>query len=159
MGSKSDLRVMQAAADTLRAFAVPYELDIVSAHRTPNKLHDYASRLVERNIAVVIAGAGGAAHLPGMIAAHTIVPVIGVPVAATKLEGMDSLLSIVQMPAGVPVATVAVDNAENAAVLAAQIVAPLLPGLRDRLLDHKKALEDKVLDSAKETAQRHIPTQ
>ncbi|MGR8920535.1 MAG: 5-(carboxyamino)imidazole ribonucleotide mutase [Gammaproteobacteria bacterium] len=150
MGSKSDLRVMQAAADTLAAFEVAYELDIVSAHRTPDKLHDYAGSVAARGIRVVIAGAGGAAHLPGMIAAKTIVPVIGVPVAATKLDGMDSLLSIVQMPAGVPVATVAIDNAENAALLAVQIVAVADERVRERLLRHKRALEEKVLNAAAE---------
>ena len=122
MGSPSDLRVMQAASDTLNAFGIVHEIDIVSAHRTPAKLNAYAAGLLVRGIAVVIAGAGGAAHLPGMIAAQTVVPVIGVPVAATKLDGMDSLLSIVQMPGGIPVATVAIDNAENAALLAAQII-------------------------------------
>ena len=157
MGSASDLRVMQAAADTLRAFDIPFELDIVSAHRTPIKLHDYARDLVARDIAVVIAGAGGAAHLPGMIAANTVIPVIGVPVAATKLGGMDSLLSIVQMPVGVPVATVAVDNAENAAILAAQIVALRLPAVRQRLIEHKQALEDKVLNAANERASGFYP--
>jgi 5-(carboxyamino)imidazole ribonucleotide mutase len=157
MGSASDLRVMQAAADTLQAFDIPFELDIVSAHRTPDKLHDFARNLVARDIAVVIAGAGGAAHLPGMIAANTVIPVIGVPVAATKLDGMDSLLSIVQMPAGVPVATVAIDNAENAAILAAQIVALRLPAVRQRLIEHKQALEDKVLNAANESASGFYP--
>lgn len=157
MGSKSDLRVMQAAADSLRAFDVPFELDIVSAHRTPDKLHDYAGRLLERDIGAVIAGAGGAAHLPGMIASKTIVPVIGVPIAATGLDGLDSLLSIVQMPRGVPVATVAIDNAENAALLAVQIVAARLPGLQQRLLEHKRALRDKVLQSGEDNYQRFSP--
>lgn len=157
MGSASDLRVMQAAADTLRAFDIPFELDIISAHRTPTKLHDYARNLVRRDIAVVIAGAGGAAHLPGMIAANTVIPVIGVPVASTKLDGMDSLLSIVQMPAGVPVATVAIDNAENAAILAAQIVALRLPAVRQRLIEHKQALEDKVLNAANESVTGFSP--
>lgn len=159
MGSKSDLHVMQAAADCLTALEVPFEIDIVSAHRTPKKLYDYAEGLRERGIAAVIAGAGGAAHLPGMIAAQTIVPVIGVPVSATKLDGMDSLLSIVQMPAGVPVATVAIDNAENAAILAAQIVALRLPGLHDRLQAHKDSLKDKVNDGAREVATVSIPRQ
>ena len=157
MGSASDLRVMQAASDTLNAFEVPHEVDIVSAHRTPEKLFDYAGGLEAREIAAVIAGAGGAAHLPGMIAARTVVPVIGVPVAATKLEGMDSLLSIVQMPAGVPVATVAIDNAENAALLAAQIVALIRPHVRERLLEHKRTLKDKVMTSAAEVAKTIVP--
>ena len=157
MGSKSDLNVMQAAADRLDSLDVPFELDIVSAHRTPDKLHAYGAALFDRGIAVVIAGAGGAAHLPGMIASQTIVPVIGVPVSATKLDGMDSLLSIVQMPAGVPVATVAIDNAENAALLAAQIVALKLPGLHQRLARYKDGLKDKVIDGASEVAMTSIP--
>ena len=148
MGSQSDLRIMQAAADTLEEFSVPYEIDIVSAHRTPDKLHDYAGNVASRGIVAVIAGAGGAAHLPGMIASKTIVPVIGVPVSATKLDGMDSLLSIVQMPAGVPVATVAIDNATNAALLATQIVGTSNEQVRLRLEQHKKALQEKVLKSA-----------
>jgi len=150
MGSQSDLRVMQAASDTLSAFGIVHEVDIVSAHRTPRKLFDYAAGLVERGIVAVIAGAGGAAHLPGMIAAQTVVPVIGVPVAATKLDGMDSLLSIVQMPAGIPVATVAIDNAENAALLAAQIVACQQPAVRQRLLAHRQTLAEKVHAAAGE---------
>jgi 5-(carboxyamino)imidazole ribonucleotide mutase len=157
MGSSSDLRIMQAAADCLRAFEIPHEIDIVSAHRTPRKLYSFAEDLLAREIAVVIAGAGGAAHLPGMIAALTIVPVIGVPVAATKLAGMDALLSIAQMPAGVPVATVAIDNAENAALLAAQIVALRMPELRAKLLAHRRALEDKVLAGASAAASVFIP--
>lgn len=152
MGSASDLRVMQAASDTLQAFEIVHEIDIVSAHRTPRKLYDYAVGLLAREIAVVIAGAGGAAHLPGMIAAQTIVPVIGVPVAATKFEGLDSLLSIVQMPAGVPVATVAIDNAENAALLAVQIVALQRPEVRARLLSHRQTLEDRVSAAAADVA-------
>ncbi len=157
MGSQSDLRVMQAAADALKAFDIPFEMDIVSAHRTPTKMNDYAAGLLERGIAVVIAGAGGAAHLPGMIAAQSVVPVIGVPIAATGLDGMDSLLSIVQMPRGVPVATVAIDNAENAALLAAQIVALRLPAVYERLRQHKQALADKVLQASNETATVFVP--
>ena len=156
MGSASDLRVMQAASDTLQAFEITHELDIVSAHRTPQKLFDYATGLLARDIAVVIAGAGGAAHLPGMIAAQTVIPVIGVPVAATKLDGMDSLLSIVQMPAGVPVATVAIDNAENAALLAAQIIALQCPDVRERLLTHRRSLQEKVAAAASAVA-RVVP--
>ncbi len=150
MGSQSDLRIMQAAADTLKEFSIPYEIDIVSAHRTPDKLHEYAGNVATRGIRAVIAGAGGAAHLPGMIASKTTVPVIGVPVSATKLDGMDSLLSIVQMPAGVPVATVAIDNATNAALLAAQIVGTADEKVRQQLEQHKKALEEKVIKSATE---------
>ena len=114
MGSKSDLLLMQPSMDILSILKVPYEMDIVSAHRTPKKMYSYAQEVESRGVRVVIAGAGGAAHLPGMIAAMTILPVVGVPIPATKFEGLDSLLSIVQMPAGVPVATVAIGNAENA---------------------------------------------
>ncbi|MEQ9061566.1 MAG: 5-(carboxyamino)imidazole ribonucleotide mutase [Gammaproteobacteria bacterium] len=159
MGSASDLRVMQAASDTLSAFEVPHEIDIVSAHRTAAKLVAYANGLADRGIAAVIAGAGGAAHLPGMIAAQTVVPVIGVPVAATKLDGLDSLLSIVQMPAGGPVATVAIDNAENAALLATQIVAISDPAMRARLQAHRRTLEDKVNTAAAEVARVVLPGQ
>ena len=123
MGSDSDLRVMQAAADMLGQLDVPFEMTIVSAHRTPERMMKYAESARERGLKTIIAGAGGAAHLPGMVASMTTLPVIGVPVAVTALQGQDSLLSIVQMPAGIPVATVAIDNAANAALLAAQILA------------------------------------
>ena len=123
MGSDSDLRVMQAAADMLGQLDVPFEMTIVSAHRTPERMMKYAESARERGLKTIIAGAGGAAHLPGMVASMTTLPVIGVPVAVTALKGQDSLLSIVQMPAGIPVATVAIDNAANAALLAAQILA------------------------------------
>ena len=126
MGSDSDLPIMQAAQKALEMLGVAYEIDIVSAHRTPDKLHQYATSAEERGLKVLIAGAGGAAHLPGMAAALSILPVIGVPISATRLQGLDALLSIVQMPAGVPVATVAIDNAANAAILAAQILAPVI---------------------------------
>jgi phosphoribosylaminoimidazole carboxylase PurE protein len=149
MGSDSDLPTMQAAADLLEQLGVPFEIDIVSAHRTPDKLHDYAGSAESRGLKVIIAGAGGAAHLPGMAAALTVLPVIGVPVSATKLEGMDALLSIVQMPAGVPVATVAIDNSANAAILAAQMIATGDLELRERLRTYKLGLRDKVLDKAK----------
>jgi phosphoribosylaminoimidazole carboxylase PurE protein len=148
MGSDSDLPTMQAAADLLEQLGVPFEIDIVSAHRTPDKLHDYAGTAEARGLKVIIAGAGGAAHLPGMAAALTVLPVIGVPVSATKLEGMDALLSIVQMPAGVPVATVAIDNSANAAILAAQMIATGDLELRERLRAYKLSLRDKVLDKA-----------
>ena len=123
MGSDSDLRVMQAAADMLTQLEIPFEMTIVSAHRTPERMMEYAGAARDRGLQAVIAGAGGAAHLPGMVAALTILPVIGVPIAITALQGQDSLLSIVQMPKGIPVATVAIDNAANAALLAAQIIA------------------------------------
>jgi 5-(carboxyamino)imidazole ribonucleotide mutase len=123
MGSDSDLPVMRGAAEILDQLAVTYEMEIVSAHRTPDKLYDYARAAEARGLRVIIAGAGGAAHLPGMVASLSVLPVIGVPVAATKLAGEDALLSIVQMPAGIPVATVAIDNAVNAGILAAQMLA------------------------------------
>ena len=123
MGSDSDLRVMQAAADMLGQLDVPFEMTIVSAHRTPERMMTYAESARERGLKTIIAGAGGAAHLPGMVASMTTLPVIGVPIAVTALQGHDSLLSIVQMPSGIPVATVAIDNAANAALLAAEILA------------------------------------
>lgn len=152
MGSDSDLPVMQAAADMLEELGVAYEMDIVSAHRTPQKLHDYADSAEARGLKVVIAGAGGAAHLPGMVAAVSLLPVIGVPVSATKLQGMDALLSIVQMPAGVPVAAVAIDNAANAGILAAQMIALGDSELMERLRAYKLGLRDKVI--AKSSALR-----
>ncbi|MEZ5571111.1 MAG: 5-(carboxyamino)imidazole ribonucleotide mutase [Halioglobus sp.] len=145
MGSDSDLGIMQGAVDILRELEVPFELDIVSAHRTPDKLHAYASSAEERGLKVIIAGAGGAAHLPGMAAALTLLPVIGVPIGVTALQGVDALLSIVQMPRGVPVATVAIDNAANAAVLAAQVIATGDPALRERLRNYRDQLRDSVL--------------
>lgn len=145
MGSDSDLPVMRAAKDILDMLEVESEMEIVSAHRTPDKLYDYSREAEERGLRVIIAGAGGAAHLPGMVASLSVLPVIGVPVAATKLQGEDSLLSIVQMPAGVPVATVAIDNATNAGILAAQMLATADDALRDRLRRYKEGLRDKVL--------------
>ena len=148
MGSDSDLPVMQAAADILTELGVAWEMTIVSAHRTPERLYDYAGNAESRGLRVIIAGAGGAAHLPGMAAALTVLPVIGVPVSATKLEGEDALLSIVQMPAGVPVATVAIDNATNAGILAAQMLSTGDDALRERLAAYKDGLRDKVLAKA-----------
>ncbi|MEM6775783.1 MAG: 5-(carboxyamino)imidazole ribonucleotide mutase [Pseudomonadota bacterium] len=145
MGSDSDLSVMRAAAEILRELDVSWEMEIVSAHRTPDKLYDYARSAEGRGLRVIIAGAGGAAHLPGMVASLSVLPVIGVPVSATKLAGEDALLSIVQMPAGVPVATVAIDNATNAGILAAQMLATADDDLRERLQRYKDALRDKVL--------------
>lgn len=138
MGSDSDLAVMQGAVDLLREFAIPYEVRIISAHRTPVEMLEYARQAVDRGLKVIIAGAGGAAHLPGMIAAATPLPVIGVPVAATKLEGLDALLSIVQMPAGVPVATVAIDNSRNAGLLAVRILAVGDAALLRRVIEHQE---------------------
>ena len=148
MGSDSDLPVMQEAADILRDLGVPFEMTIVSAHRTPQRLYDYARSAVERGLAVIIAGAGGAAHLPGMAAAITPLPVIGVPVKTSALSGQDSLLSIVQMPAGVPVATVAINGAKNAGILAAQILGTADPALRARVAAFKRDLEAMVLEKA-----------
>ena len=145
MGSDSDLPVMQAAADTLREFGVPYEMTIVSAHRTPGRLYEYAQNARTRGIRVIVAGAGGAAHLPGMAAAITELPVIGVPVRSSALSGEDSLLSIVQMPGGVPVATVAINGAKNAGILAAQILGVADPAILDRVMQYKKDLEAMVM--------------
>ncbi len=133
MGSDSDLPVMSAAADALRELEVPHEVRVVSAHRTPHDMIAYGGEAADRGLRVIIAGAGGAAHLPGMLAAVTTLPVIGVPVRTTALDGMDSLLSIVQMPRGVPVATVAIDGGRNAGLLAAQILALSDPALGHRI--------------------------
>ncbi len=147
MGSQSDLEVMQAAAEILKQFEVPYELSIVSAHRTPDRMRTYALGAKARGLKVIIAGAGGAAHLPGMVAAYTILPVIGVPVKSpNSIDGWDSLLSILQMPGGVPVATVALNGAKNAGILAAQIIAVSDDNLSQKLSDYKKALEKEVMN-------------
>ncbi|MBM3670603.1 MAG: 5-(carboxyamino)imidazole ribonucleotide mutase [Actinobacteria bacterium] len=144
MGSDSDLRVMQAALDTLDEFGVRHETRILSAHRTPDEMAEYARGAADRGIRVIIAGAGGAAHLPGMTASYTPLPVVGVPVTATKLDGLDSLLSMVQMPAGVPVATVAVDNARNAALLAVRILGTSDDDLRGRMEKFQADMGDTV---------------
>ena len=143
MGSDSDLPTMQAALDICREFGVPHEVRIVSAHRTPADMADYATSAHTRGLRVIIAGAGGAAHLPGMVAAYTPLPVIGVPVPTTTLNGLDSLLSIVQMPGGVPVATVAIGQAKNAGLLAVQILATADSALLQKLLDYKKSLAEE----------------
>jgi 5-(carboxyamino)imidazole ribonucleotide mutase len=148
MGSDSDLPVMQQAAEMLTEFGVPHEITIVSAHRTPQRLFEYARTAEARGLEVIIAGAGGAAHLPGMVAALTPLPIIGVPVKASSLEGLDALLSIVQMPAGVPVATVAINNAKNAGILAAQILGVKFPEIRARVAAYKAQLEKIVLEKA-----------
>ncbi|MDX1547973.1 MAG: 5-(carboxyamino)imidazole ribonucleotide mutase [Rhodothermales bacterium] len=145
MGSESDLPVMQEAADVLRDFGVPFEMRVLSAHRTPRRMYDYAQTAHGRGLKVISAGAGGAAHLPGMIAASTTLPVLGVPVPTRKLGGLDSLLSIVQMPGGVPVGTLAIGGARNAALLAVQILATADATLQARLLDHKRDLIEKVV--------------
>ncbi len=140
MGSSSDHEVMVAAADVLRRFDVSFEIHVVSAHRTPEAMIDYGRDAAARGLSVIIAGAGGAAHLPGMLAAVTTLPVIGVPVALARLDGLDSLLSIVQMPRGVPVATVAINGAANAGLLALRILAVADPHLRQRLSDYRDEL-------------------
>lgn len=146
MGSDSDLPVMQAAAEMLEKLQVPFEMTIVSAHRTPQRLYEYAQSAESRGLKVIVAGAGGAAHLPGMVAALCPLPVIGVPVRSSALSGEDSLLSIVQMPPGVPVATVAINGALNAGILAAQILATSDEALMQRVRDHKAGLQQMVLD-------------
>ncbi|HEY5840401.1 MAG TPA: 5-(carboxyamino)imidazole ribonucleotide mutase [Mycobacterium sp.] len=146
MGSDSDWSVMEDAAHALAEFDVPFEVGVVSAHRTPGRMLDYARSAAGRGIAVVIAGAGGAAHLPGMVAAATPLPVIGVPVPLARLDGLDSLLSIVQMPAGVPVATVSIGGARNAGLLAVRILAVADGGLRERVVKFQSDLEAAVLE-------------
>jgi 5-(carboxyamino)imidazole ribonucleotide mutase len=142
MGSASDLPTLRPAAEILDRFGVPYELRVLSAHRTPDAMADYARTAAERGLKAIIAGAGGAAHLPGMLAANTVLPVIGVPVSTTSLNGMDALLSIVQMPRGVPVATVAIGGGANAGLLAVQILATSDQRLLRELLDYKRELAD-----------------
>jgi 5-(carboxyamino)imidazole ribonucleotide mutase len=148
MGSDSDLPVMKTAAEVCEEFETQYELTIVSAHRTPDRMYQYARSAADRGVRVIIAGAGGAAHLPGMVAALTTLPVIGVPVKSRALSGLDSLLSIVQMPGGVPVATVAINNARNAALLALRILAVSTPDLTERLSRYVKEQEKSVLEKA-----------
>ncbi len=146
MGSDSDLPTMQGAIATCEEFNVPYEVRIVSAHRTPDRMVDYAKQAHLRGLKVIIAGAGGAAHLPGMVAALTLLPVIGVPVASRHLQGVDSLYSIVQMPAGIPVATVAIGNAKNAGLLAVQILASHDPALLAQVQRYRQSLADSVME-------------
>jgi len=151
MGSKSDLSVMQDAADVLKELGVEYEITVVSAHRTPDRMFSYARAAADRGIKVIIAGAGGAAHLPGMVASLTHLPVIGVPVkSSNSIDGWDSILSILQMPNGIPVATVALNAAKNAGILAAQILSTADEYLVKNLIDFKEDLKKKVEDSAKE---------
>jgi 5-(carboxyamino)imidazole ribonucleotide mutase len=152
MGSDSDWRVMSAAAEALAEFEVPYEVSVVSAHRTPDRMLDYARQAGDRGLRVIIAGAGGAAHLPGMVASATPLPVIGVPVPLATLDGLDSLLSIVQMPAGVPVACVSIGGARNAGLLAVRMLGAADAGLRARVLAQQAELERSVL--AKDAALR-----
>jgi len=150
MGSKSDLPVMQEAIDILKGFDIQVEVDIVSAHRTPEKMFDYGKNAHKNGIAVIIAGAGGAAHLPGMIASLSPLPVIGVPVkSSNSIDGWDSVLSILQMPGGVPVATVALNGSKNAGILAAQIIATSDSCVLDKVIAYKEGLKVKVIESAK----------
>ena len=146
MGSDSDLPIMQAAADALKLFNIPFELTVVSAHRTPDRMVQYAKTARERGLKVIIAGAGGAAHLPGMIAAITSLPVIGVPIkSSNSVDGWDSILSILQMPGGVPVATVALNGAKNAGLLAAQIIGTADATVGNAMEDYKSTMESEVL--------------
>ncbi len=149
MGSDSDLPIMQSAADMLAFFAIPYEMTIVSAHRTPERMFDFAKNAHRRGIKVIIAGAGGAAHLPGMVASITPLPVIGVPVkSSNSIDGWDSILSILQMPGGIPVATVALNGAKNAGILAASILGSADMDVQEKIVTYKNQLRDEVLDKA-----------
>ncbi len=151
MGSKSDLQVMKEAAEVLSDLGIDFEMEVVSAHRTPERMMDYAKSAADRGLRVIIAGAGGAAHLPGMVASCTALPVIGVPVKSrNSIDGWDSVLSILQMPGGVPVATVALDGAKNAGILAAQILGTSDQSIYNRLLSYKEEMKNKVLAMAKE---------
>lgn len=159
MGSTSDLPIMQDAADILTLLGVEYEITVVSAHRTPDRLFDYAKSAAERGLKVVIAGAGGAAHLPGMVASLTHLPVIGVPVkSSNSIDGWDSVLSILQMPNGIPVATVALNAAKNAGLLAAQILSTADEQLTQALIDYKNDLAKKVIDSASDMKAKGYPS-
>ncbi|MFK2821205.1 5-(carboxyamino)imidazole ribonucleotide mutase [Flavobacteriaceae sp. LMIT009] len=154
MGSNSDLPIMQEAIDVLKGFDIEVEVDIVSAHRTPEKMFDYGKNAHTRGIKVIIAGAGGAAHLPGMIASLSPLPVIGVPVKSrNSIDGWDSVLSILQMPGGVPVATVALDGAKNAGILAAQIIGSSDKCVLDKVVAYKEGLKVKVINAAKDIKQ------
>ena len=151
MGSKSDYPVMKEAEDILKEFNIDYEIEIVSAHRTPEKMMDYSKNAHKRGINVIIAGAGGAAHLPGMVASNSPLPVIGVPVKSrNSIDGWDSILSILQMPGGVPVATVALDGAKNAGILAVEIIGSSDSNILNRIIEYKKQLEIKVNNSTLE---------
>ena len=150
MGSDSDMPVMKLAAEMLEKFDIDYEIDIVSAHRTPEKLYEFASNAHKRGIEAIIAGAGGAAHLPGMIAAISPLPVIGVPIkSSNSIDGWDSVLSILQMPGGVPVATVALNGAKNAGILAAQIISGSNKQVRETIIEYKASLREQVINKSK----------
>ncbi|HWZ13773.1 MAG TPA: 5-(carboxyamino)imidazole ribonucleotide mutase [Mucilaginibacter sp.] len=155
MGSKSDLNVMQDAADVLKELGISYEITVVSAHRTPDRMFSYAREAAGRGLKVIIAGAGGAAHLPGMVASLTHLPVIGVPVkSSNSIDGWDSILSILQMPNGIPVATVALNAAKNAGILAAQILSTADEGITEKLISYKENLKKKVEESASEMEEK-----
>jgi len=151
MGSKSDLTIMKEAADFLDKIEIPFEITVVSAHRTPDRLAEYAKNAAKRGLKVIIAGAGGAAHLPGMVASHTPLPVIGVPVkSSNSIDGWDSILSILQMPGGIPVATVALNGSKNAGILAASIIGAFDETIHQRLIDFKNEMNSAVIESASE---------
>ncbi|MCC7051557.1 MAG: 5-(carboxyamino)imidazole ribonucleotide mutase [Bacteroidia bacterium] len=154
MGSSSDLPVMQQAAEVLKKLNIHYEITVVSAHRTPERMFEYAKNAHTRGLKVIIAGAGGAAHLPGMVASLSPLPVIGVPIkSSNSIDGWDSILSILQMPNGIPVATVALNAAQNAGILAAKIIASSNPEMLNKIIDFKNSLKDKVLNSISEVEQ------
>ena len=151
MGSESDMKVMEAAAEILKKFDVPFELTIVSAHRTPMRMVDYATSANSRGLKVIIAGAGGAAHLPGMVASLTTLPVIGVPIkSSNSIDGWDSILSMLMMPSGVPVATVALDGATNAGILAAQIIGTSDAAIQEKIVDYKEKFKGKIASANEE---------
>ncbi len=157
MGSSSDLPVMEQTAAVLAELSVPYEMTVVSAHRTPERMVEHAAAAADRGIKVIVAGAGGAAHLPGMTASLTILPVIGVPIhSSNSIDGWDSVLSILQMPSGVPVATVALDGGKNAGILAAQIVATSEPGIAENMRTFKAALKEKVMASIEKVENHRV---
>ncbi len=156
MGSQSDLPIMRQAADFLKSLEIPYELTVVSAHRTPERMFDYAKSAKNRGLKVIIAGAGGAAHLPGMVASCTTLPVIGVPIlSSNSIEGWDSVLSILQMPSGIPVATVALNGATNGGILAAKILGSSDEEISKKLDDYQNSLKDKVLGTVDEIKKNH----
>lgn len=160
MGSQSDLRVMEQAVEVLKELGIAYELTIVSAHRTPERMFDYAKTARQRGIQVIVAGAGGAAHLPGMVASLTSLPVIGVPIkSSNSIDGWDSVLSILQMPSGVPVATVALDGAKNAGILAAQVLGSADTAIADRLDNYKESLKEKVTQMVEDVKSKGFPNE
>ena len=156
MGSQSDLPIMEQAADFLKNLGIPYELTVVSAHRTPERMFDYAQKAKERGLKVIIAGAGGAAHLPGMVASCTTIPVIGVPIlSSNSIDGWDSILSILQMPGGIPVATVALNGALNAGILAAKIIGTFDEDVSNKMQQYQDSLKEKVLGTVDDIKAKH----